>query len=642
MRLTMKALFLLALALAIPTADAAENHGAAAPAVTATPAPASPTEDHGSASLATASIGSRNKAEAAAEQPTDIRSLIPVPDTAPTSLLIESEPRPGRDDAGHDAAGHDADAPDATASIDSRPAGTEPEAPAAPAQSGPAQPAILIPLPDYVPATPVISTLPPEALQTQPVRPGDLAAALDALAPKSGLPAREMAAIADYYAANGSKPLWFDGADWSNGARQIVQRLGHAAEDGLRPVDYAVALPPSGDGASFASADVSLSIAAVRYARDARGARVDPARISALIGARRTLPDTAEVLADLSAASDAGAALEAYNPQQPGYLALRAKLAALQGEAAPPPAVIIPPGRLLRTGMTDERVPLLRQRLGLPAADNEIYDDALAEAVAAFQKANRLMADGKLGRATTAALSGVHQAAASEAGIIANMERWRWLPRDLGENYVMVNIPEYTLRLVEDGKLVHSARVIVGKPQTQTPVFTGEMKYLVVNPYWNVPPSIMKKEFLPHMAADPDYAARQGYEVVRTKTGFRVRQPPGERNALGRIKFMFPNDYAVYIHDTPSRALFSNARRAYSHGCVRVQDPFVLATHVLGWSEKRIKGLLGGKERYVNLEHTIPVHMVYFTSFVDDTGRLETRPDLYGHNRKVEVALGLS
>ena len=499
-----------------------------------------------------------------------------------------------------------------------------------------------MPLPDYVPAAPIISSLPPEALHTQPVRPDDLAGALAALGPKSRLPARDMAEIAEYYRSHGSKPLWFGGADWSEAARQSVHRLGLAAEDGLRPADYAVTLPAHGDSAAFAAADVSLSIAAVRYARDARGARVDPARISALIGARRTLPETAAVLADLTAAGNADAALQAYNPPQAGYRALRAKLATFRHEAEPAPVVRIPPGRILRTGMSDPRVPLLRQRLGLPPADDEVYDRALTEAVVAFQKANGLHADGALGRATTAALSGEHHAAASEAGIIANMERWRWLPRDLGERYVMVNIPEFTLRLVEDGKVVHSARVVVGKPQTQTPVFSGTMKYLVVNPYWNVPPSILKKDFLPHMANDPGYAARQGYEVVRTRNGFRVRQPPGERNALGRIKFMFPNDYAVYIHDTPSRTLFAKTTRAFSHGCVRVQDPFELASQVIGWSEKRIKGLLGAKERYVNLEHTIPVHMVYFTSFVDDSGALETRADLYGHNRKVEAALGLS
>jgi murein L,D-transpeptidase YcbB/YkuD len=603
----------LASVLALSPAGAAE-HGA----VAAVDAP-----------LETASIGTRDKAEARIDQAPDIRSLIPVPDTAPSALLIDELP--------HD--GHDA-----TASIGAVPPvpAAAPPAAAESQPASPAQPAISVPLPDYVPATPIISSLPPEALRTQPATPEDLAGALQALAPKSGLPAREMAAIADYYQAHGSQPLWFGGTDWTEAARQVVHRLGRAAEDGLRPADYAVDLPAKGDGAAFAAADVSLSIAAVRYARDARGARVDPARISGLIGAKRTLPETAEVLADITAASDADAALLAYNPPQQGYRALREKLAAFQHETAPAPVVRIPPGRTLRVGMKDARVPLLRQRLDLPAAENDIYDAALSEAVAAFQKANGLPASGRVTRATTAALSGEHQATASEAAIIANMERWRWLPRDLGERYVMVNIPEFTLRLVEDGKTVHSARVVVGKPQTQTPVFSGTMKYLVVNPYWNVPPSILKKEFLPHMAADPGYAERQGYEVVRTRNGFRVRQPPGERNALGRIKFMFPNDYAVYIHDTPSRALFAKATRAFSHGCVRVQDPFELASQVLGWSEKRIKGQLGAKERYLNLDHTIPVHMVYFTSFVDDSGRLETRPDLYGHNRKVEAALGLS
>ena len=225
------------------------------------------------------------------------------------------------------------------------------------------------------------------------------------------------------------------------------------------------------------------------------------------------------------------------------------------------------------------------------------------------------------------------------------MERWRWLPRDLGEKHVFVNIPEYRVRVMDRGAVAHEARVIVGKPDSPTPVFSDRMQFLVVNPSWFVPPSIMKKEFLPRLAEDPTYAERRGYQVIRRGKTIYVKQPPGERNALGNIKFMFPNRHAVYLHDTPSRGLFGADRRAFSHGCVRVDQPFRLAEHVLGkdngWSEQRVRGLVGRGEQSVKLSQPLPVHLAYFTQSVDDMGTLQAHDDIYGHNRRVKAALGL-
>jgi murein L,D-transpeptidase YcbB/YkuD len=169
------------------------------------------------------------------------------------------------------------------------------------------------------------------------------------------------------------------------------------------------------------------------------------------------------------------------------------------------------------------------------------------------------------------------------------------------------------------------------------------MQYVIVNPSWNIPPSILKKEILPGLAADPLYAAKRGYEVIRRGDQIIVRQPPGERNALGFIKLMFPNRHAVYLHDTPNRSLFRAERRAFSHGCVRVEQPFQLAEEVLGrsWTETRLKGLIGRGERTINLPEPLPVHLTYFTTFVDEHGELRSAADLYGHNQKVRVALGL-
>ena len=193
--------------------------------------------------------------------------------------------------------------------------------------------------------------------------------------------------------------------------------------------------------------------------------------------------------------------------------------------------------------------------------------------------------------------------------------------------------------------MIEGSRVLVGKEETPTPVFSETMKFLIVNPAWNVPQSIIRKEMLPRLAADPNYLSRLGYEVSSRAGHLVVRQPPGERNALGRIKFVFPNDFSVYMHDTPMRKLFASAKRAFSHGCVRVDDPFRFAETVLGrnngWSEQRVKKLIGGKERYVYLPKPLPVYLEYFTTFVDESGELQLRDDVYGYSRRVKAALGL-
>ena len=194
---------------------------------------------------------------------------------------------------------------------------------------------------------------------------------------------------------------------------------------------------------------------------------------------------------------------------------------------------------------------------------------------------------------------------------------------------------------MRDGEIAHRARAIVGKPDTQTPVFSDTMEFMVVNPSWHVPQSIIRKQ----LAQDPNYYARNGYEVVRKGGNVFVRQPPGERNALGHIKFMFPNDHAVYLHDTPNRNLFNTQRRAYSAGCVRVDQPFRLAEVLLApqdnWNEQRLRALVGKGERTIRLTAGVPVHLHYFTAFVDDEGKMQLRDDIYGHSRKVQAALGL-
>ena len=223
----------------------------------------------------------------------------------------------------------------------------------------------------------------------------------------------------------------------------------------------------------------------------------------------------------------------------------------------------------------------------------------------------------------------------------------------------MVNIPEYMARIMRDGQQIHETRVIVGSPKNQSPIFSKQMEFIIVNPYWHVPSSIAVKEMLPRLRSDPTYLARQGIEVVRVSRGGRgqvldstsidwtntslsglhFRQPPGERNALGRIKFMFPNEHSVYLHDTPGRHLFSGAFRALSHGCIRVQDPFSLAEALLGnGGGDRLRRLVGGTEKRIDLADKPMVHLAYFTAWMKD-GSLVTRPDIYGHDRRLQDAL---
>ncbi|MGH6836501.1 MAG: L,D-transpeptidase family protein [Methylocella sp.] len=525
-----------------------------------------------------------------------------------------------------------------------------------PAREGPPEPRD-----GGAPAPSDAKPVPPDASGTAPGASGQFsapalppvnAALKAALEARSGLPdpvalpqRREREAIAAFYALRDFAPLWFSGSTATAEVAPVIERLKHAADDGL-DVDGFPRAFSAANNEEIAAADLGLSDAVVAYGRQASGSRVDPRMISRLIGVEPEVADPAVILALVATAGeDAGEELRRFNPPQKAYEALREKLLQLRrGRGAGGRDAAIPSGPVLRTGMRDPRVPLIRARFSLDdaaAAEQLVYDTRIAAAVADFQKANGLPVSGNLTARTVAALSG--GPSSLEAEILANMERWRWMPRDMGETHIEVNIPDYQAVVIEKGEVIERNRVVVGKQETPTPVFSDTMKFLIINPYWNVPQSIIRKEMLPRLAADPDYLHRLGYEVSTRAGHLVVRQPPGERNALGRIKFMFPNDFSVYMHDTPLRRLFASAKRAFSHGCVRVDDPFRFAETVLGngWSESRVKKLIGGKERYVYLPKPLPVYLEYFTAFVDEAGKLQLRDDVYGYSRRVKAALGL-
>jgi murein L,D-transpeptidase YcbB/YkuD len=469
---------------------------------------------------------------------------------------------------------------------------------------------------------------------------------------------KERGAVEAFYAARGFAPLWIaDGAINARG-KAAASYLAGVAADALDPGDYPVPEIKSGAAPeALAEAEIRFTDTILNFARHAMGGRVHFSRVASDIQYNLDRPEPADVLRKLASADNVGAALDGYNPQQAGYKALKSKLAEVR--KAPPveakkdekPAekVRIADGPILRPTVSDPRVVALRKRLDIEGdKDSRVYDDAVVEAVKAFQMQANIEVDGMLGPNTVRALNGERQAARKPAidpvdVIVANMERWRWLPRELGKIHVMVNAPNYTLRVVRDNKLVWQTKIVVGKPNLATPMTSAEMKFITVNPTWNVPPSIIQNEYLPALQQDPQALERIGLKISQEPDGtVRIWQPPGDRNALGRIRFNFPNKFLVYQHDTPDKHLFKQEKRAFSHGCMRVEDPLkygeVLLSQVLPnekYTQERLRGMFGGSEININFPTTIPVHLTYQTAFVDDDGKLAIRDDVYGRDARL-------
>jgi L,D-transpeptidase YcbB len=303
--------------------------------------------------------------------------------------------------------------------------------------------------------------------------------------------------------------------------------------------------------------------------------------------------------------------------------------------------------------MEDPRVPQLRAKLGITEnADDTHYDAKVAEAVRKFQEGAELKATGVLDSKTVAAINSPKRDRQIDT-VIVNMERWRWLPRELGapaigDAYVILNIPDYTLKVMQNGGQIWTTKVVTGKPGIHaTPLLTETMKFITVNPTWNVPPSIIYNEYLPALAQDPDVLTRMGLKLDRAADGsIHISQPPGEANALGRIRFNFPNKFLVYQHDTPDKNLFARDERAFSHGCMRVQNPDQYAAVLLGITEPnehytadRIRGMYGHSEIDLKFPTPIPVNITYQTAFVDDGGKLQFRKDVYGRDATMVAML---
>jgi murein L,D-transpeptidase YcbB/YkuD len=543
------------------------------------------------------------------------------------------------------------------ASTDTAPATTATVAPAATATVAPAAPA--------APSTPETASAPAAepAVKVSTVAPADQPVAdkiKDLLAAKNLRyfdRKAERAAVEKYYGARDYAPIWTQAGALTDAAKGVIARLRDAASDGLNASDYPVpdfAMAITTD--ALAEADLKLTDSMLDYARQAQSGRMHWSQVSADIQYPEHPIDPTEVLANVTTAKDASTALDSYNPPQKLYQALKKKLAELRGQGDGP-VVTIADGPVLKYAaprgkkqpealMDDPRVPQLRAKLGVTDnADDAHYDAKVAEAVRRFQEGVDLPATGNLDSRTVSAINSPKRDKQIDT-VLVNMERWRWLPRDLGvetlgDAYVILNIPDYTLKVMQHGAQVWTTRVVTGKPGIHaTPLLTETMKYITVNPTWNVPPSIVYGEYLPALQQDPTVLQRMGLKLEQNRDGsVHISQPPGEANALGRVRFNFPNKFLVYQHDTPDKYLFEKTERAYSHGCMRVQYPDQYASVLLNialpnekWTPERIRGMYGSSEVDLKFPTPIPVNITYQTAFVDDAGKLEVRKDVYGRD----------
>ena len=460
---------------------------------------------------------------------------------------------------------------------------------------------------------------------------------------------RERAAVEAFYQNRQLAPLWLDKGVENARARAVIARLKGADADGLDVTDYKTPTFAGLSADALAEAELKLTQTVLTYARHLQSGRFPYTRVSNNIELPQDPPDPAQILAKIAGVADAATALDDFSPPHEGYRKLKAMLAHMRGKA--PAAKEIAEGQLLKLNakapMEDPRVPLLRDKLGLTGDASDLrYDAKFAEAVKKFQRANELPVTGNLDSKTIKELNGPPRDKQIDA-VISNMERWRWYPRDLGKAYVIVNLPDFTLRVVHNDAQVWSTRIVIGKTDMPTPLLSETMKYITINPTWNVPPSIVYNEYMPALQRDPTVLERQGLKLVYNRDGsVHIYQPPGEANALGRIRFNFPNRFLVYQHDTPDKYMFAHDVRAYSHGCMRVQDPAKYAEVLLdiarpneNWTADKIKRMFGTGEQDIQLPAQIWVLLTYQNAFVDDAGQLQIRRDIYNIDSRTLAAI---
>jgi len=473
-------------------------------------------------------------------------------------------------------------------------------------------------------------------------------------------------AVERFYAGRNGAPAWTGTANTA-AWRQLLDAIRIAGPHGLDPADYHLAeLVTADPAAADAWLDRIATDAYLTLAAHLLAGRLDPVSIEPNWTAVRRGRDLAAYLEAALASGAISESLEALAPAQSGYANLKVALAQYRDIAERGGWPSIDDGPRLRLGDRGQRVAQLRKRLAATRdvageTDNpELFDEALAEAVGRFQKRANLEPDGVVGRRTLAQLNRTVEDRIAQ--IRANLERWRWLPDDLGRRHIRVNVADFRLEAYADGAPVRTHGIIVGRLYRKTPVFTGMMSYLVFNPWWETPASLAAKDKLPAFRADPRSVAALGFQVIdrngqlvdpttinwnavtTANFPYRLRQAPGPENALGDVKFMLPNGHNVYLHDTPTRGLFARTRRDFSSGCVRVEGALDLAAWVLsdmpGWTPERVRELAATDiETHVNLDQPMPVHILYWTVVPDGAGKVRFIDDIYGRDGKLIAAL---
>jgi murein L,D-transpeptidase YcbB/YkuD len=471
-----------------------------------------------------------------------------------------------------------------------------------------------------------------------------------------------------FYQHRDNTPAWIEDRKPRPQMDQLIDTLEHADREGLDPTLYSgstLAARRQAASRGFLTAhgfeeqeaadlDVWLTYLYLQYASDLSNgvgnlSQADP---DWKIRGRKT--DALALLQDAIDRNRVGRSLADLTPAHQQYTRLRDALDTYRDIAKKGGWPQVPSTLKLKPGQSSPAVPTLATRLSVtgdysgPLNEGETtYGPELQEAVKRFQRRHGLADDGVVSKSTVAQMNVPVERRIDQ--IALNLERWRWLPRELGERHIFVNIPEYRLEVWDRGKVPVSMRVVVGKKDTPTPIFDDDMTYVVFAPYWNVPPDIVSKETIPSVMKDPAFLDRTNMEVLDrsgkivdptsidlSRAGdYRFRQRPGRSNSLGYVKFMFPNQYNVYLHDTPADSLFARAARSFSHGCVRLAEPEKLAQYVLGdqpeWTPEKIDAAMhAGEEKAVKLREPIPVYLGYFTARVAADGILQFRDDVYG------------
>ncbi len=498
--------------------------------------------------------------------------------------------------------------------------------------------------------------------------------------PRGERDGQDLVLLGKFYESRNMAPVWLEGGKPGPRAAAMLAALKASALEGLEPKDYGVnriaALLERGDSPdALAELELLLTKGALTLGRDLASGRLEPSIVDPELFVERRGVDPLALLGKVTGAADPGAVLATLLPTRIEYVRLRDALARYRDLAAAGgwPRVQSE-GETLKPGQADPRVPSIRERLKVTGEypgdaplpeDPTLYDPELEKAVVTFQRRHGLDPDGAVGKGTFAALNVPVDQRIGQ--IKLNMERWRWMPDDLGRRYLIVNLAAFELALFEEGKVVHQTRVVVGATSTRTPVFSETMTFFEVNPYWHVPVKIARDEIFPKAKKDPTYLAREGYVLLSDYTEsavpvdpktvdwaqltprtfrYRVRQEPGDKNSLGRIKMMFPNQWDIYLHDTPSKKLFGRATRSFSHGCIRVENPFDLAEAILrvtgttSWDRVKLdEALASGQRQVIRLKQSLPVHITYITAFVESDGTVDFRGDVYGRDRRLAQAL---